>query len=65
MKLSKEKIQSYVTNPFICPSCGSDEIIAGDFCLESNSLPIHCHSCKSKWNEVYLLNSIEMHESCN
>lgn len=62
MKLTKDKIDQYIENPFVCPNCGSDEIISEDFDFESYTVTVKCHSCKSKWYEIYTLKSIEKHE---
>ena len=59
MKLTKEQTDNYVADPFHCPHCGSDEIVAEDFDTEIYEINVRCVSCKFIWREVFELKTIK------
>ncbi len=57
--LTKIAINKYKKSPDHCPYCGEDNITAGHFEPEANYIPVRCHNCDKKWNELYELITIE------
>lgn len=62
--MKDEKSVKYVNNLGLeCPKCGSDDIqsLEHEMYTEPNTrwIPVHCHTCKCRWDEVWRLAGIE------
>ncbi len=62
--LTEEQKQKYLTTPYKCPYCGSDELTLGKVTadLKRTLQTISCSQCKRRWTSIYELSHIEEDE---
>ena len=62
--LSEDQKTNYLTSPYLCPYCGSDEISLGKVAADINLAiqNISCRQCKKRWTNVYTLAQVEEDE---
>ena len=62
--LTEEQKNRYLTSPYICPYCGSDELTLGKVTADVNRTlqSVSCRQCKKRWTSIYELSRIEEDE---
>ena len=60
MKISKKVHAEYLKNPPFCPSCKSNNIVAGEWDRSVQCQGIHCDDCGVMWREAFSMVSVEM-----
>jgi hypothetical protein len=62
MELTPKGKEYYIeNNGNHCPYCDSSDLAAGSFETDESSCwrPVECKTCGRKWDEIYILSSIE------
>jgi transcription elongation factor Elf1 len=62
--LTEEQKNKYLTSPYLCPYCGSDELSLGKVTADIDRAVqnISCRQCKKRWTNIYALTHIEEDE---
>ena len=62
--LTEEQKHRYLTSPYLCPYCGSDELSLGKVTADVNRTlqSISCRQCKKRWTSIHELSRIEEDE---
>ncbi len=62
--LTEEQKNRYLSSPYICPYCGSDELSLGKVTAHVNRAVqnISCRQCKKRWTNIYTLAHVEEDE---
>ena len=59
--LAEDQKKKYLTAPYLCPYCGSDELSLGKVTADINLAVqnISCRQCKKRWTNIYTLTQVE------
>ena len=57
--MDEKQKADYLKNPYRCPYCNSDRIVALEFSTESFSQPVECLDCQKQWMDSYTLTDVE------
>ncbi len=62
--LTDDQKTKYLTSPYLCPYCGSDDISLGKVTTDINRAlqNISCRQCKKRWTNIYKLAQMEEDE---
>ena len=62
--LTEEQKNKYITSPYLCPYCGSDELSLGKVTVDIDRAGqiVTCGKCKKRWTNIYALAEMEEDE---
>jgi transcription elongation factor Elf1 len=64
MALTAKQRAMYLSNPYHCPYCGTEQIEGGNIDIDNCQAwqEIHCLECSKEWIDVYSLTDVEEKE---
>jgi transcription elongation factor Elf1 len=57
--MDEKQKADYLKNPYHCPYCNSDQIVALEFNGESLRQTVECQDCGREWTEVFTLTDVK------